>query len=114
MYHEIPEKYLLMMTDSAIVGSIGEFIKHERLYQNKTQEELSLECGIKRKTLARVENGKPFNILTLIKLLRYLDLLENVMQVFKINNMISPIQFEKMQKKIRKRARQSNNSNKQK
>ena len=37
MYHEIPEKYLLMMTDSAIVGSIGEFIKHERLYQNKTQ-----------------------------------------------------------------------------
>lgn len=107
MYQESPINDLLMMSDSAIVGSIGKFIKHERLRKNKTQEELALESGIKRKTLVRLENGKTFNILTLVQILRHLDLLENIMRVFEINNMISPIQFEKMQKKLRKRARHS-------
>ncbi len=35
------------MTDSAIISAIGEYIKHLRLEQNKTQAQTAKEAGIK-------------------------------------------------------------------
>ena len=38
----------ISMSDKAIIESIGEFIKHERLTQNKTQSEIAEHAGINR------------------------------------------------------------------
>jgi len=98
---------LIMKTNSDIISEIGKFIKHHRVKQNKTQEELAKESGIKRVTIARIENGSNFNIMTFIQLLRHLNILEEVMNTFKVASYISPIAYMKMHGKIPKRIRHS-------
>lgn len=91
------------MTDNATVESIGAFIKHHRLEQNKTQSRLAEEAGINRSTISEVEQGKPSNIITLIQLLRALNLL-HVLQQFQVQQQISPLQLAELEKAKRKRA----------
>lgn len=91
------------MSDDAIVRSIGAYIRHHRLEQNKTQSSLAEEAGINRTTLVEFEKGTRSNIITLIQLLRALNLL-HVMEQFKITPQLSPIQLAEMQQAKRKRA----------
>lgn len=93
------------MSDSEVASSIGKFIKSERLRQRKTQEELATESGIKRRTLTRIENGRPFDLLTLIALIRHLDLLEGFIDFFEEYNPISPSLIMKMERSKPKRVR---------
>ena len=90
-------------SDDAIVNTIGAFIKHHRLEQNKTQSQLAEEAGINRSTLVEFEKGKRSNIITFIQLLRVLNLL-HIIEQFKISQQISPIQLAEMQQSTRKRA----------
>ena len=99
------------MSDRAIVESLGLFIKHHRLEQNKTQEELAVASGINRSTLIQVESGNAGNLLTLIQLLRALNLLA-VFNVFEVTTPISPLQLAKMEQEKRKRASGKKLSNK--
>ena len=91
------------MSDKALIKTIGKFITHHRLNQNKTQSELAKAAGISRSTLSLLERGEKTTLNTLIQVLRILDLLY-IMNVFELNNEISPIEYAKMQKKQRKRA----------
>lgn len=91
------------MSDSAITESLGEFIKHHRLEQNKTQQQLAYESGINRTTLTLFENGKSGNLITFIQLLRSLNLL-HVMDQFQIKMELSPLQLAKLDDDKRKRA----------
>ena len=43
-----------------------------------TQTELAKRSGLQRVHISRIENGQNFNVLSLIKLLRALDKLENI------------------------------------
>ena len=95
------------MSDDAIVRSIGAYIKHHRLEQNKTQSVLAEEAGINRSTLVEFEKGMRVNIITLIQLLRALNLL-HVLEQFKITPQQSPIQLAKLQQEQRKRASKTN------
>ena len=90
-------------SDAAILKIIGEFIRHHRLNQNKTQSKLAEEAGINRTTLVEFEKGKRSNTLTLIQLLRALDKLY-VLENFEIKEQISPLKLAKLEKKKRKRA----------
>ena len=99
------------MSDNAIVHTIGAFIKYHRLEQNKTQSQLAEEAGINRSTLVEFEKGMRANIMTLIQLLRALNLL-HVMEQFKISQQISPIQLAKMEQTRRKRATKTKKRNK--
>lgn len=99
---------IIEKTDSDLVADIGKYIKHHRLRQNKTQEDLALHSGVKQLTISNIENGKPFNTMTMIKLFRSLELLDIVMEIFTIPDIISPTMYIKMQKNSRKRARHSN------
>lgn len=87
---------------------IGKYIKHHRLKWNKTQEELAEDSGVKRETIARMENGSAFNMLTFIRLLRHLNVLEEVMSAFRVPDYISPSLYMKMRGKAPKRIRHSN------
>lgn len=95
------------MSDKALSATIGNFIKHHRLNQNKTQDEVSVEAGISRSTLSLLERGEKVTLSSLIQVLRVLDLL-HVMDVFQISNEISPIEYAKLQKNKRQRARNQN------
>ena len=92
------------MSDKALTETIGNFIKHHRLNQNRTQGELSATAGISRSTLSLLERGETVSLNTVIKVLRVLDLLY-VMDTFAIKDEISPVEYAKLQKNKRKRAR---------
>lgn len=91
------------MSDIAILETLGAFIKHHRLEQNKSQDQLSKESGINRSTLSDFEQGRRSNIVTFIQLLRALNLL-HVLQQFEAQQQLSPIQLAKLQQTKRKRA----------
>ncbi|MFH2142432.1 MAG: helix-turn-helix transcriptional regulator [Bacteroidota bacterium] len=96
------------MSDTALVGIMGLFVKHHRLKQNKTQEQLAVEAGINRSTLSLFENGESTNLLTFVQLLRALKLL-NIFQEFQVKTQYSPIQLAKLEKSQRIRASRSGN-----
>lgn len=92
------------MSDKALIDTIGHFIQHNRLSQNKAQSIVASDAGISRSTLSLIERGEKVSLNSLIKILRVLDLLY-IMDIFKIDNEISPIEYAKIQKNKRQRAR---------
>ncbi len=95
------------MTDANIVEAIGQFVKQKRLQTNRTQSQLAKDAGLNPYTVSQIENGGSVTLSTLIQLLRALDVLY-VLDNFKTIEEISPIQYAKMQKNKRQRARNNN------
>lgn len=91
------------MNDNALAEYIGAFIKHHRMEQNKTQDVLASAAGISRSTLSLLERGETVTLSTLIQVLRVLDQL-HVMEVFNIQQKVSPLALAKMEQNKRKRA----------
>ena len=91
------------MSDKALAEYIGLFVKHHRMQQNKTQDELASAAGISRSTLSLLERGETVNVSTLIQVLRVLDQLQ-VLGLFEVIETISPLALAKMQKTKRQRA----------
>ena len=91
------------MSDKALAMHIGAFIKHHRMEQNKTQEVLAKAAGISRSTLSLLERGETVTLATLIQVLRVLDKLY-VLDVFSVQQDISPLMLARMEKEKRKRA----------
>ena len=100
---EITDRNRMAMSDPAIVEMIGEYIKRQRLEQNKTQLQLAAEAGLNRSTLVEFEQGKGGNLITFIQLIRALKLLA-ILDIFEIKQRISPIQLAKLEQERRKRA----------
>lgn len=94
------------MSDLALAKSIGEFIKHHRIGQNKTQDAVAESAGISRSTLSLLERGEPVTLATLLRVLRVLDLL-NIMETFQIKKQISPLEQTKLEQQKRQRARKT-------
>lgn len=94
----------ISMSDKALAEHVGNFIKHHRLEQNKTQDVLSNSAGISRSTLSLLERGETVTLATLIRVLRALDLL-HLMESFKIDSTLSPMALAKMEQEKRQRAR---------
>ena len=95
------------MNDATLTKSIGAFVKHHRLAQNRTQQDVANAAGINRSTLTSLEKGDTVTIATLLQVLRVLNLLY-IMDAFHVENEISPIEYAKLQKNKRKRARNKN------
>ena len=100
---DIIDNSLKAMNDISLLQLLGDYVKHHRLEQNKTQGQLAKEAGINRSTLSEFEQGKRSNTLTLIQLLRALGQL-HIFEQFKVVEKISPIQLAKLEQKKRKRA----------
>ena len=92
------------MSDKTLVEYIGVFVRHHRMEQNKTQDELSAAAGISRSTLSLLERGETVTVTTLIQVLRVLDQL-SVLSVFEVKETLSPLALAKLQKEKRQRAR---------
>jgi transcriptional regulator with XRE-family HTH domain len=94
----------LSMSDKALAEHIGAFVRHHRMEQNRTQDELASDAGISRSTLSLLERGETVTLATLIQVLRVLDQLQ-VMNAFTVNESISPLALARLQKEKRSRAR---------
>ena len=92
------------MNDKALAEFIGTFVRHHRMEQNKTQNELATAAGISRSTLSLLERGETVTVATLIQVLRVLDQLA-LFNAFEVRETISPLALAKLQKKKRQRAR---------
>jgi len=92
------------MSDEALAKYIGVFVRHHRMEQNKTQDELSAAAGISRSTLSLLERGEVVTVTTLIQVLRVLDQLP-IFSVFEVKDTLSPLALAKLQKAKRQRAR---------
>lgn len=90
-------------SDKSLLELIGRFVKSHRLNQNKSQNQVADAAGMSRSTLSLLERGEKVRIDSLIQVLRVLDLL-HVMDVFQIQDQISPIAYAKLKKKERKNA----------
>jgi transcriptional regulator with XRE-family HTH domain len=102
----------LSMSDKSIISTIGEYIKQQRLNQNKTQANIAEVAGINRWTMSKIENGEPISLTSLIQILRALNLLD-LLNVFKIKSELSPLELAKLEKQKRRRASSDNDINKQ-
>ena len=91
------------LSDVVVLKEIGNRISHYRLNQDKTQATLAEEAGVSLRTVVRVEHGDSVQASNLIRILRALQLLENIDALIPAPA-ISPIQQLKMQGKMRQRA----------
>lgn len=91
------------MSDKSLLEVIGRFVQSHRISQNKSQAQLAEMAGISRSTLSLLERGEKVRIDSLIQVLRVLDLLY-IMDVFKFEEQISPIEYAKLKKRKRKHA----------
>ena len=100
---DIANKFNQSLSDDALLIRMGNYIKHQRLAQNKTQAQLAIDAGINRSTLSEFEQGKRSNTITLVQLLRALNLL-HILQIFEIEDQISPMLLAEMQHHYKRRA----------
>lgn len=63
------------LTDTAVLEELGTRLKRTRLQRNLTQRKLAEEAGISLATVRNLEDGKPSQLVTLIRVLRVLGLL---------------------------------------
>ncbi|MGE5280703.1 MAG: helix-turn-helix domain-containing protein [Chloroflexota bacterium] len=66
------------LNDAAVLEELGDRLRRARLGRNVTQEQLAEEAGITPPTLNKLEHGKPVQLLTLVRVLRALDMLNGL------------------------------------
>lgn len=91
------------MSDEAILNELGLRISKHRLNKNMTQDTLAAEAGVSTPTIQRAESGASIQLLKLIRILRALNLIENI-ESLAPELAVSPLQQLKMKGKIRQRA----------
>lgn len=96
-------KFTKDLSDDAVLKEIGNRITRYRLNQDKTQVALAQEAGVSSRTMARIEQGDSVQASSIIRVLRALQLAENLDTLIPEPAM-SPLQQLKMQGKQRQRA----------
>jgi putative transcriptional regulator len=96
------------LSDEATLQAVGGRVSQYRLNRNLTQAQLARSAGISLSTMNRIESGRSAQFSNLIRVLRALDLLQNMESLIP-EPAISPIQQVKLQGRARKRARPSTN-----
>jgi transcriptional regulator with XRE-family HTH domain len=97
-------KFSETTTDQAVLEEIGGRVARQRLNRNMTQDALANAAGVSRPTVARLELGSSTQLTNLVRILRALDLLQNLDALLP-DAAISPIQQLKLHGKTRRRAR---------
>ena len=91
------------MSDTAALEVLGQRIARYRLNRNLTQAALASEAGISLPTVQRLEGGHSTQATNLVRVLRALQLLDNLNSLVP-EPAISPLQQAQMQGRTRQRA----------
>lgn len=91
------------LTDDAVSTELGRRLARRRLQKNLTQQQLAEEAGVDRKAVLRLEAGEPVQMITLVRVLRALGLLEALEHLIPDAGP-TPIELLEMQGRERQRA----------
>ena len=89
--------------DAALLAELGQRLARLRLDRNLAQDDLAREAGVSKRTLHRMEHGHSAQLTNWVRVLRALDLLDNLEQ-FLPAPAPSPMQQLKLQGRLRRRA----------
>ena len=101
----------LAVTSSAILSEISARIKQYRIDYPLTQRELSEKCGVSIRSISRFESGEDIQFSNLIKILKALELGENLYLL--VPDMRERPSYHLEKEKPRKRATSSRNKGKE-
>jgi len=91
------------LSEDAVLTELGRRLARRRLNKGLTQAALAAEAGISKSTVERIESGASTQLAKLIRLLRPLDLLDNI-DILVPEQTASPIDLLKLHGKQRQRA----------
>ena len=91
------------ISDETLLSEIGSRLARRRLDRNLTQALLARQAGVSRPTIERMEGGASTQVTNLIRVLRVLDLLQNIDALIP-PTVPSPIQQLRLSGKRRERA----------
>ena len=91
-------------TNSAILKEIAARLKEYRLRRNLQQKEVAENAGVSLDTVARFERGESIALEKFLRILRVLDMLENI-EEFIPEPPLSPILLKKLQGKKKYRVK---------
>ncbi|NCA78959.1 MAG: XRE family transcriptional regulator [Sphingobacteriia bacterium] len=91
------------LSDAAILQKLGGYLKQMRLNEDMTQGTLATRAGVARSVVSSIENGKGGTLTSLVQILRVLRKLDTL-NVFVVEEPISPMYIAKMAGKRRQRA----------
>jgi len=92
-----------LLTDEMVLAEIGQRISTRRVELNMTQAAVAKKAGMSKRTVERIEGGASGQTLSVIRIFRVLDLMDN------LDRMIAeqgpkPMDLLKQKRKIRVRA----------
>ena len=91
-----------LMADKAVLEELGHRLARRRIVLELTQEDLANEAGISKRTLERLEAGQSSQFLTVVRVLRALNMLD-LLEVAIPEATTSPMDLLKMKGKQRQR-----------
>ena len=94
------------MTDNALLEELGRRLARRRLDLQLTQAKLAEQAGVSKRTVERMESGAAAQTLSLIRILRVLDLLHGFDQLVPETGP-RPMDLLKLKGKERRRASSS-------
>ncbi|MFT7678890.1 MAG: transcriptional regulator with XRE-family HTH domain [Planctomycetota bacterium] len=89
--------------DQAALGQLGARLKRRRLARDLTQARLAHEAGVSKRTLERLEGGASTQTTSLVRILRALDILEDI-QALAAEQTPSPMEQVAAERPTRRRA----------
>ena len=92
------------LTDQVVLAELGSRLARTRLERNLTQVELGFEAGVGVATVRRLEDGQSVRLASLIRVLRFLGLLDTL-DVLVPEPVPSPIERLRLRGSERRRAR---------
>ncbi len=91
-------------SNSQIISEVARRMQERRIKLNITQKELAKQAGISPRTLTNIEEGQNYSFLTLIALLKSLNLIDSINNLIP-ETLVEPISLIKASaNKKRKRA----------
>ena len=99
-------KFNKTVTDDSVLGEVGRRLARRRLDLQLTQAALAEEAGVSKRTIERIEAGYGAQTISLIRILRVLDLLPGLEQLLPESEP-RPMELLKLRGKSRQRVRKS-------
>ena len=93
-----------IQSDKELLRRCGERLKSLRLDANISQTDLAQKTGMSRSSIAEIEKGRNFSMITLLSIARTLNFLDELEFFFKEEeHELSPMELYKKEKQKRKR-----------
>jgi putative transcriptional regulator len=97
-------------SDSRVLAELGERLARRRLDRNLTQAQLAREAGVSKRTLLRLEQGQSSQLTNFVRVLRALQLLDELIAVVP-SPLASPLAQLATRRRERRRASPARKAN---